>query len=152
MVTVVGSLSSDVGDERLERDGSDGLGPVADLPDEPLRLGPRAMERATRGSFEAMSDLRDGDAGRMTDEDMDVVSGVSGGHELAVERTGLSFEESGEPGIEALLEPRGSLAGGPDKVDDEDGGGVGMPRDERKERTHRCPFDTFGAMLRGRWK
>jgi hypothetical protein len=39
MVTVVCSLSSDVGDERLEGDGSNGLGPVADLPDE--ALGPR---------------------------------------------------------------------------------------------------------------
>jgi hypothetical protein len=152
MIAVVGSLSSDVGDEWLERHGRDGLGPVADLPDEPLRLGACEMERATRGSLEAVSDLRDGDAGRMTDEDMDVVSGVSGGHELAVERAGLSFEEGGKPGVEARLEPRDSLAGGPDEVDDEDGRGMGMPGDERKERTHPWTFDTFGAMLRGRWK
>jgi len=152
MATVVGSLCSDVGDQRLERDGSHGLGPVADLPDELLCPRQREMDRATRGSFEAVSDLRDGHAGGMTDEDMDVIGGVSGGHELAVERTSLSFEQGGEPDIEALLEQRGSLAGGPDEVDDEDGRGMGMPRDERKERTHRCPFGTFGGMLRGRWK
>jgi hypothetical protein len=59
---VMRSLSLDVGDKRLEGDGSDGLGPVADLPDEPLRLGQREMESATRGSLQAVSDLRDRDA------------------------------------------------------------------------------------------
>jgi hypothetical protein len=80
------SLSLDVSDKRLEGDGSDGLGPVADLPDEPLRLGQRGMESATRGSFQAVSDLRDRDARWMTDQDMDVVGGVSGIQEPAVER------------------------------------------------------------------
>jgi hypothetical protein len=74
------SLSLDVGDKRLEVDGSDGLGPVADLPDEPLRLGQREMESATRGSLQPVSDLRDRDARWMTDQDMDVV-GAPTAHE-----------------------------------------------------------------------
>lgn len=130
------SLSLDVSDERLEGDGSDGLGPVADLPDESLRLGQREMESATRGSLQAVSDLRDRDARWMTDQDMDVVGGVSGSQEPAVERARLSLEQSGQPGVEARLERRRAVARGPHKVDDEEGRGVGVPRDEREERTH----------------
>lgn len=143
------SLSSDVGDEVLEGGWRDGLGPVADLPDESLRLGQGEMERATGGSLEAVGDLCDRDTRRMTDNDVDVVVGIAGRDEQAVERSGLSFEQSGEPDVQAWVEPRRAVARRPDQVDDEDGGGVSMPGDERNGRLHRCPVDQPGVLLRG---
>ena len=120
------------------------------------------MERATRGSLEAVSDLRDRDARRITDQDVDVIGRVASSDEPTVERARLPLEHCGEPRIEARLEPRDTLARGPDQVDDQDRRGVGMPWDERKERIHRCPFGHIrgdvagmeisrgGSSLRGR--
>lgn len=110
------------------------------------------MESATRGSLEAVGDLRDGDARRMTDEDMDMVGRVADSHELAVERAGFSFEQSGEPSVEARLEPWHALTRRPDEVDHEDGRGVGMPRDERNERIHRCPVGHIRRGVARGWK
>lgn len=50
------------------------------------------MKRATGGTLEPMSDLRDGDAWRMAHEDVDMIVGVASGHKLAVERARFSLE------------------------------------------------------------
>jgi transposase len=151
------SLATDVGIEGIERRRTDGLGPVADLPDAPLGLGQRDVERATRRSLQAMRDLRDRDARRMTDNDVDVVVGIAGCEEHAVERSGFAFEQRGKPRIQPWLEPRCAVACRPDHVDDEDGRGMGMPRDEGDERTHRHAIGQRGVLLRGhgnncRWR
>ncbi|MDB4938455.1 MAG: hypothetical protein JWP87_5427 [Labilithrix sp.] len=73
------ALVRDVLDQRIEVGGADGFGPVADLPAPIPEMRVLAVECVTRGSFEAVGDVRYRHARRMTHQNMHVIVSAARG-------------------------------------------------------------------------
>jgi hypothetical protein len=100
------------------------------------------VKGVTGGTLETVCDLGDSDARGVADQDVHVVGRSADSEHLAVDAPGLALEQGRKPGVEARFEPRCAPPRRPDHVDQEEGGGVGLPGEQEVERIHRPSIDT----------
>jgi len=96
-----------------------------------------AVEGSTGRSLQELSEARHGDSRRVSEQDVDVVIGVSGSEKAGVSAACLAFEECGEPPVHARVQPVGALPCGPDEMDHEHAGGMTGAQGQGVEGTHK---------------
>lgn len=116
------ALGADVVDERIEVRRAHRFGPVAGLPEERSRAAPVVVDVVGAAALDAMDQLGEGNGGSKAEHGVEVVGAAPCGQQLAAKTLGPAAHKADEGVVELRLQDRPATGGGPDHVDQQQGG------------------------------